>query len=397
MTVATASHEAYERQQAARALLCTPLITTARQPELVQLVRRHAAALKSDFATQLGYHLIVESSFARLVKAPLAATSPVRSLSRPTTGTPLTPTGYATLALVSAALTAPGIGEQILISALVDQVRSDAASTGIEITDGLTDRRHLVAAVQILTDWGVLTQDDGSVTAWGERRQDEALLTINRALLPHLLAQPLYVHAGPHDAMFPDTVADVPVRRRLRRRLVEDPLVAREDLDDDERDALSRDRTDLTRQVEDLTGLVLEVRAEGALAYDPRGGLTDVEFPGSGTVKQAALLLLDEFAGRGQPGDVTVRPDGRQLSGTVVPWPDVDEALHRLVDRFRSAWGASYVDDPPALRSEIVTLLAGLGLVEPSDTGLLIRAAAARYRPVATTVGRTPGLFEDTE
>lgn len=391
-SVHTASHEAFERQQAARALLATPIITAARQPELLHLIRRHAAGLKSDFATQAGYHLVVESSFARLVKGPLPDTSPARALARPSTGAALTPTGYANLALVCATLFAPGVGEQILISTLVEQVRSDAATAGIELTDGLADRRHLVAAVLILIEWGVLAQQDGSVSAWGERRQDEALLTINRALLPHLLAQPLYVHDEPRELW---QRAEIPVLRRLRRRLIEDPLLPREDLDDEERDRLSRERTELTRQVDDLAGLVLEVRAEGALAYDPRGGLSDVEFPGTGTVKQAALLLLDEFAGKGRPGDMVLRADGRRIAGTFVAWADVDAALTSLSERFRAAWSTGYVENPDTLRDEVVALLAGLNLVDPLPDGLLLRAAAARYRPVTTTIAREPTLFED--
>jgi hypothetical protein len=68
--VATVGLDAGERRIAARHLLISPILTAARQPAELDLVRRHTAALKSMLASQLGYGLIVESTFARLVKAP---------------------------------------------------------------------------------------------------------------------------------------------------------------------------------------------------------------------------------------------------------------------------------------------------------------------------------------
>src|SRR5207248_9804552 len=101
-----------------------------------------------------------------------------------------TPATCTHLALLCAALLAPGTGEQTLISALIDQVRSDAASIGVAIGDTLPERRALVTAIGHLIGWGVLSETDGTASGWGERR-DEALLTITRAALPHLLARPL--------------------------------------------------------------------------------------------------------------------------------------------------------------------------------------------------------------
>jgi hypothetical protein len=84
----TAGLDAGERRIAARHLLASPMLTAARQPAELDMVRRHAAALKSMFASQLGYVLIVESRFARLVKAPLPASAPVRPARRATDDSP---------------------------------------------------------------------------------------------------------------------------------------------------------------------------------------------------------------------------------------------------------------------------------------------------------------------
>jgi hypothetical protein len=58
------------------------------------------------------------------------------------------------VSLGPAALLAPGVGEQIPISALADQIRADAAQQSIKITDGISDRRQLVTALRLLVAWG---------------------------------------------------------------------------------------------------------------------------------------------------------------------------------------------------------------------------------------------------
>jgi hypothetical protein len=79
----TASQAARERMDAARALLAHPLLTAA-HPEELALVRLHAPALRATFKTWLGYNLIVESTFARLVKGPVSPDGPARAARRRT-------------------------------------------------------------------------------------------------------------------------------------------------------------------------------------------------------------------------------------------------------------------------------------------------------------------------
>jgi uncharacterized protein (TIGR02678 family) len=382
--VSTAGLDAGERRIAARHLLSSPLLTAARQPAELDLVRRHATALKSMFASQLGYALIVESSFARLVKAPLPASAPVRPARRATDDSPFTPATYVHLSLACAALLAPGVGEQILISSLVDQIRADAAEQSIIITDGISDRRQLVTALRLLVAWGVVSETDGSLTAWGERPEDEALLSINRSLLIHLLPSPLHQFATAEETW--SQQSPEPPRRRLRQRLVENPAVFRAELPDDEADVLSRERNELARHLDENFGLVLEVRAEGVLAYDPSGTLTDLDFPGSGSAKQAALLLLDELTTSLQPsGDSAVLVDGHVLPGALAPWPEVDAVLAGLATRFRSVWKGVYGESVDALRTDVVGLLQALRLARALGDGLAVFPFAARYQPQVRT------------
>jgi uncharacterized protein (TIGR02678 family) len=365
---------------AARALLARPLLTAA-HPEELALVRLHAPALRTMFKTLLGYSLVVESTFARLIKGPVSPDGPARPARRADSST-FTPTTYTHLALLCAALFAPGTGEQTLISALIDQVRSDAVTIGVQIGDTLPERRALVTAIGHMIDWGVVSETDGTAVGWGERR-DEALLTIHRAALPHLLARRLSSMSHPDELLAADPQLAEQPRRSLRRKLVENPLVLREDLPEPERDVLSRERSELNRVMAENFGLTLEVRAEGALAYDSNASLTDISFPGSGTVKQAALLMLADLIELRQPtaGATTSLDAGLVLPGVVATWEEVDTALSRLAAQHRRAWGSTFVDQPNRLRHDVVSLLAELSLVTVVADGLVIHPAAARYRP----------------
>ena len=375
----TVAHDAAERRGAARALLVSPLLNAQAHAEQLAVVRRHAAALKSTFATVLGYHLVVETSFARLIKAPLSTDTPTRPAHR-SGGTSFSPRTYAYVALVLAGLLTPEAGEQVVLSQLVEQLRADAVTAGLTVDDTLAERRNLVAAIELLVTWGVLAETDGTAAAWGERRE-EALLTVSRALLPHLLAQPLHALTAPAQLWDGDDGPEQP-RRSLRRKLVENPLVRREDLPELERDALSRERTEISRVLEDAFGLQLEVRAEGALAYDPDDELTDVAFPGPGTVRQAALLLLDALVDTLRPkAGVETTAAGRSGPGVLAPWRMVEDNLTDLAQRNSKVWSSEHVDDVDRLRDEVVAVLQAVSLATATDDGLVIHPAAARYRP----------------
>ncbi|MGW4177074.1 TIGR02678 family protein [Streptomyces rubiginosohelvolus] len=376
----TAQHEAAERRLAARTLLAAPLLTSHRQPDELALVRRHSAALRPTFAKLLGYHLIVETSFARLVKTPPSPDSPLRPVQRGDSP-PFTPQTYALFSLACAALLTPGTGEWLLISSLVEQIRADAASAGVELRDTPSENRRLVQAVGLLIDWGVLTETDGSLSAWSERRE-EGVLQIHRPLLPHVLPRPLRNVASLSDlaAQLPSGASEP--RRSLRRRLVENPLVKREELPEEERDVLSRERSELTRLLEEHFGLILEVRAEGALAYDTEGTLSDVAYPGPGTVRQAALLLTDALTDLGRPAAGCHVPGARaDVPGLLTPWDTVRGELEALSSRYAKAWAGAYIADPACLQKEVVALLESMALARSLPEGLVLHPAAARYRP----------------
>ncbi|GAA1630826.1 TIGR02678 family protein [Georgenia ruanii] len=377
----TAEHDAAERREAARALLRHPVLTKARHGEELALVRRHAPALKKMFSAVLGYHLVVEASFARLVKDAPSTDAPPRPAQR-RGGQPFAPRTYAYLALVCAGLLQTAGREQVLLGTLVEQVRADAAIAGIAMDDSLTDRRHLVQAIALLLDWGVLSETDGSVTAWGDRHE-EALLEVNRTLLTHVLARPLGdVDTAEELLERGGRTAAEQARRALRRRLVENPLVRREDLTAEEQHVLSRERADLSRTLADHFGLTLEVRQEGALAYDVDGDLTDVAFPGQGTVAHVALLLVNALVDDldGGPG-ATAEVDGRAVPGLLAPWAAVSDAVHLLVEQYGATFAEAFATDPEYLQAEVVTRLEELSLARRTPAGLVLHPACARYQP----------------
>jgi uncharacterized protein (TIGR02678 family) len=415
-----------ERVAAARALLDCPILAAAEHGEDLALVRRHQAALKSTFATLLGYTLVLDSSFARLAKSPVTMDAPARPARR-ADGRALTPVVYTYLSLLCAALLSPHTGEQILISALIEQVQADAASINIAIIDTLEERRALVAALGQLIEWGVISETDGTTAGWGERR-DEVLLTVHRPLLPQLLARRLA------DAISPADVLTAPVttepRKSLRRKLIENPLVRREYLTEAERDVLSRERTEQARLLAEHFGLVLEVRAEGALTYDPdtATGGSDLTFPGRGTVAWATLLLCGELSDRLEPeaGSIVMLPDGTAAAGVFAPQELVEQVLAELADKYGKAWGSSYVESPSRLLAEVIAFAGDMSLIRPvilpatrpatdadhraaaqaadqeqdqadrpaedhevAATGIVLHPVVGRYRPAPTTTAPT--------
>lgn len=388
----TSEHAAAERRAAARALLANPILSGPDHAEELALVRRHHAGLRQTFQSVLGYPLVVEPTFARLVKAVPPADTPPRGAHR-NNGTPLTARSYTCLALVCAGLMAPGTGDQVLLSALVDQLRADAASVDIDIDETLPDRRALVAAIDKLIAWGVLTETDGSVTAWGERRE-EALLTINRSLLPHLLARPLSNFESPAEMWNPGVnqlLGPEQPRPALRRRLVEHPLTRRENLTDAEADALSRERRDITRSLDDAFGLTLEVRLEGALTYDIDEELTDVDFPGQGTVRQAALLLIDALVDTLRPTASTVADvNGNVVPGLLAPWDLVADNIEHLAEQNARAWRSDVADGLEQLKDEVVSVLTEVSLATATEDGLVLHPACARYRPEPVRIAAKP-------
>lgn len=386
-----------ERRRGARALLRSPLLhSDGAGSDDLRLVRRHRAELERMFADGLGYRLVVEPGAARLFKTGLGrdATRPLLRRS----GKPFTPRGYALLCLTVAALSR--CKGQLLVDELVAQVRSAAVDAGLDVDlDAVADRRALHAALSALVDLGVLHERDGDLEHWAEQRT-ASLLDVRRDRLALLVAAPLGGARTPDDLL--DTAA-LPsaaggARVAVRRRLVESPVLSVESLTEDQAEWWRRNRNREREWFADRLGLDLELRAEGAVAIDPDGELTDVEFPGGGSARQLALLLLERLAD-------DLRPAAREATAPERVWRRVGaEVVASTLGEVLAEWGAGmrkeYREDAVAALADARAVLVAAGLVrlDPDGTWLL-HAAGARYTVRASiaqpAAGRQPSLFEE--
>lgn len=383
-------------RDAARALLLTPLLTADRKPDELGLVRRHRDELARLFAEGLGYRLVVEPGLARLFKTGLGRDA-LRPLRR-RNDAPFTPRRYALLALTLAALTQAR--RQLMVDELVAAVRSAAVDAGLDVNlDGITDRRALHSALVVLVDLGVLSERDGDLEHWVERRT-ESLLDVHRDRLAVLLSAPVAGCQGPDDLL---EVAAVPsaaggARVAVRRRLAEQPVLSTEDLTDEQREWWRRNREREREWFRRWLGLDLELRAEGAIAIDPSGELTDRPFPSSGSARHFALLLLGELV------EELRTEHGAALAG--IAWAHVAVSTARgAADRVFNTWRRGlrkdHRDDPDLVFNEAVEVLVEAGLVRMDPNGLLVHAAAARYAPRPELLAASPSgersIFEEDE
>ncbi|MGW4249672.1 TIGR02678 family protein, partial [Nocardia sp. NPDC004722] len=426
-------------QRAARVILANHLVTRTYPDRIaLPLLRRWATELREDLAELFGYRLEVTETTARLF--------PV--LDRLESGRPARTTGdrlfdrrrYAYLALGLAAL--GRAGDQITLSELADQVAAYTERIdGLELApDRAADRDAFVDAVGWLAARGAVTLADGDAGGWAsDPEAGEALYDIDRSVVFALFRPPralqhlqsvtglLGVEAGGADTRSP---AMTLAARKVRRALVEQPVVYADELDEPERSLLAQEK--LVTEVEYLTGLRAERRAEGVALIDSSGRLTDVRFPGTGTLAQVALLLAGEiadlvldidnpverrprperpftdlaeqldsaipattvFAPLADPLDVFGPHEDSEIDAEEPEIPEfpflesswIRDTVQMLTARYGNTFAAQWQADVAGLTAETVSLLERLRLVELIDGGLLILPALARYRGAIVTI-----------
>lgn len=395
---------AADRRTAIRRLLARPLVGQREDPEVWSCIVRYARDLAGWFADHTGWQLIVDASggFARLHKTPAHpdTTRPATTARRDRR--PFDRRRYVLVCLALAALDErPG---QTTLQQVVDAITARSQDVD-DVTpyDGTRhgDRRALVDALRLLTELGIIAQRDGDTDRYARSGAGDALYDIDDRRLSQLVAAPSSpsLVAGPADLpveVYPDTDEGerLRARHRVMRRLLDDPVVYLEDLSDRERDWLMHSLGHVHAVLEHDVGLVLERRAEGAIAVDPDRELTDETFPdGNSTVKHAALLLAERLTDRAR----TVRnagPDDGTM--TVVPHAEVVAIVQQLVDGIgrRCGWSSAYLDDDRGndrLAADALGLLERFGLVAACPDGWEPRPAIARFAPATPTGVTDPG------
>ena len=378
-----------ERQRALRTLLAKPVLTAAANPESHALVRRHAEWLRDWLGRNVEWPLYVDSEAARLRKRPADDRDPTRPAVDSRSRTPFTRRRYVFLCLVLAVL--EGAERQTVLGHIADGVVSFAAAdtvlaeAGIEVDLNQQDqRRDLVHAVRLLIDLGVLIRVDGDeaeyVAATGdvlyniERLPLTTLLNVNRG--------PSTIDAGDlagrleaignETTPSSDEARNRRIRTRLTGRLLDDPVLYYDELQEAELAYLKTQRPHLLREIEEGTGFVAEVRAEGIAMADPRGDATDIAMPQEGTDGHVAMLLAEWFAEQIRDTD-----NGRPFIGQAA----IRARVAELITEYGKYWRKE-VREPgaeTALAEQSVDRLESLYLIQRVDGGVSVLPAIGRY------------------
>ena len=307
------AEERAQRRVALRALLAKPLLIADTDGDVLVLIQRHLTELREWLNRETGWHLVADSETARLFKTATV----LSDASHPARGHNKEPFGrrrYVTLCLALSALARADA--QTTLGSLADDVLTAAAepeltAAGFTLTlDSRADRSDLVAVIRLLLGWGVLIRVAGDEDAYLSAGSD-VLYDVRRPVLGVLLSGtrgPSTVRAGTLSERLAELIAEPLVesddlrnqslRRRLTRRLLEDPVVYYDELDDDERAYLLSQRHAITRRIEEATGLIPEMRAEGIAMVDPDDELTDVRMPEQRTDGHVTLLVAEYLARR---------------------------------------------------------------------------------------------------
>jgi uncharacterized protein (TIGR02678 family) len=161
------------------------------------------------------------------------------------------------------------------------------------------------------------------------------------------------------------------LRHHLARRLLDDPVVYLDTLDEAQRAYFVNQRGAMAARLCEATGLAAEQRAEGLALVDEDGELTDVAMPAEGTDAHATLLVAEHLATRLRAGDAA-RP---------VNEADIATFLAGVRERYGRYWrkSAREAGAEHELARCALERLAQLRLVERTAGQVRPLPALARY------------------
>ncbi|AHH99861.1 TIGR02678 family protein [Kutzneria albida] len=393
-----------QRRAALRGLLVKPLLVAGVDDETLRLVRRHVAELREWLAAETGWRLAVDAESARLFKAVPDGgggdgTRPARDgRGRPAFGRRryvLLCLALSVLERADAQITLGRLAEGVLVAA----GEPELADAGVVFTLSRRDERSdLVAVVRLLLGLGVLERVAGDEDAYLSDTRD-VLYDVRRRVLAALLTGvrgPSTIDAPDHDQRLreltdepvPDTddLRNRALRHRLTRRLLDDPVVYYDELSEDERGYLVGQRHAITRRIEEATGLVAEMRAEGIAMVDPNDELTDVRMPEQRTDGHLTLLVAEYLAAQ---------------VDTPVPVDRLRAHVRAMATEHQNYWRRGVTE--PGADAELLAIaldrLRALRLVTdiPGERpSVLARPAIARYAVQAPTVRTGPAQRRST-
>ncbi|HTW98213.1 MAG TPA: TIGR02678 family protein [Acidimicrobiales bacterium] len=339
-----------ERRAAARHLLANPICCKEHDPDAFRLIRRHETELDRWFTQRLGYRLHLGADTARLFKS---GALPLRRPMRTKSGRAFHRLEYVMLLLaVAATVAGPAV---VSLRDLVDLVRSAAADAEVPLAGDAAERRALVTALRFLIDRGLAIEVHARVEEYADDAEADAVLRLRPDRIA-LLSLPALAGFADAADLLARAVHRSSSRQWMRARLVEDPVLYRDDVSESEWAELRRRLGEEERFLEEMFGLTLETRAEGIAAVDAHGELSDEGFPAGGTVGHAALLLITSLRNAG----AEARP---------VPLPSIVSCLADLARTHARHWSRDLAGDPELLARRVLALLEAMRLAEPCDGG----------------------------
>lgn len=378
-----------EVEALARRLGVRTWLVGGRDDHLIEAVHRNAGALR-EVCGAVGWSLAVEPDLVRVHKP------------SPPVGVPVAqgpaPEGvwfWLTVAVLETLPDRVGLGE------VVAAARAAAAEVEVRVTQSRTERAALVQALAMLRLRGLLEEIEGRVEAFLDQEDPPVLLRVHHGRLLHL--QPRGVALDEYGQWDTDPGKDphgwlATLRRpadamvRVCGMLADQAAVHACDLADEDRQWLSDRLADEGGVVAEAFGLRVEQRVEGAAfvvpqeAYSSESELGPFVFPHrhrsrGGTVRHAALLLIDHLVSRGERGGAMTPGPG---------WCGVRET--EVVDRLgvlaarHVRWAQEYRDQPDRLAHDVRDLLEPPGLlrvVDGYDDWWWLSPAAARWTVLA--------------
>ena len=357
---AAEARRAAELRTVARLLAAQPLLAAEDDPDAFGMIRRHEQQLDRWFTQRFGYRLQLTADTVRLYKTTTVADRrPLRTATAQPR--PLSIREYTMLALLLAAISSgPAV---VSLRDLLQDVRSAATDAEVAINGEAADRRALVTALRWLIARGIAAELHDRVERYSTDAEADAVLAV-RPDRAALLPLPALARADTAQELQERTERSTATRRWLRATLLEEPVLYRADLSDDEWSELRRRLGDESEVFEEMFGASLEARAEGVAVIDPDDELTDSRFPTGGTRGHAALLLLGRFT---------------RAERTVMPEAEFVAEVAALASERRRYW-SQLADSPETLAREILDLLEDHRLAEVSNGTFRLLPAAWRYQ-----------------
>lgn len=388
---------AEERSLALRALLQRPLLTPDGSTAAVfTLVRRHRKWLADWFAHHADWSLVVTAEAARLRKRTATPKDSTRGAIEPHSGECFTRSRYVLFCLALAALERSG--RQITLGRLAEDVTvalaaepAFAACGFLWSLDHFSGRRDFVHTLRLLVSLGVLRRLQGDEEKLLHEREADVLYNIHRPVLALLLAarrSPSLIAAETPaefetrlaaliDAARPDSpdARNRALRIAFVSRLLDDPVLYYDTLDDEARAYLDRQRPFLLEALTEATQLHAEVRLEGIALVDLDGDCTDSGLPEEGTEGHLTLLLATWLADRLRDGNASP-----------VTIEAVRQRTARCIRQHRHHWKKEVAERGAEswIAETVITRLAGLALVERTADAIRPLPALGRFALRAT-------------